>query len=277
MEILKDGKAERIEEFIRKIVLDILKETGYSETSEKKEESKVPQRRPESILVVFTGGTGSLDVVIEQLGKLSVKYKLYAIFSEAAKKILPQEKLKKIAQLEEVHSNNLYEIINECRVVILPTLTQNTAAKIVHGIRDTIATETVAVALMMEKKILACKDSLPSKVKCEGYMRVINDIIQKLNEFGVALCEAQKMSEEVEALIGRNISVSGVSSTSMQQSITEDKQKEITIDSKLITVETIRRLYDEGVRKINLPDKCIITPAAMDIIKDYKIALSRRA
>ncbi|MDI3501173.1 MAG: hypothetical protein PWP22_944 [Thermoanaerobacter sp.] len=273
MEILKEEEQRYIEELVKRIVSEILKKAGYSEAS-KEEEYKTPgkEESPGNILVVFTGGTGSLDAVAEELGKLSGKYKLYAVFSEAAKKVLPQEKFKKIAQLEEVCCDDLYEAINGAKVVVLPTLTQNTASKIACGIRDTVATEAVAVAIMAGKKILACEDSIPFTVKCQGYSKVINDIVQKLKEFGIVFCNAQKISDEVESLMCENDAMN--KSLSKKECEDENKVTEITIDSKLITGETIQKLYGEGIRKINLLGKCIVTPAARDMIKDYKITLN---
>jgi len=272
MEILKEEERGYIEELVRRIVSEVLKKAGYSETSKEEECKASGEERSENILVVFTGGTGSLDAVAEELGKLSGKYKLYAVFSEAAKKVLPQEKFKKIAQLEEVCCDGLYEAIDKSKVVVLPTLTQNTAAKIACGIRDTVATEAVAVAIMAGKKILACEDSIPFTVKCQGYSKVINDIVQKLKEFGIVFCNAQKISDEVESLMCENDAMN--KSLSKKECEDENKVTEITIDSKLITGETIQKLYGEGIRKINLLGKCIVTPAARDMIKDYKITLN---
>jgi flavoprotein len=273
MEILKEEEQRYIEELVRRIVSEVLKKAGYSEAS-KEEEYKTPgkEESPGNILVVFTGGTGSLDAVAEELGKLSGKYKLYAVFSEMAKKVLPQEKLKKNARLEEVCCDGLYEAIDKSRIVVLPTLTQNTAAKIACGIRDTVATEAVAVAILAGKKILACEDSIPFAVKNQGYFKVIDEIVRKLKEFGIIFCKAQKMSEEVESLICGSSEMNNL--LSKKECEYENKSTEITIDSKLITGEIIQKLYGEGIRKIKLPSKCIITPAARDMIKDYKITLN---
>lgn len=271
MEILKEEE-RYVEELVRRIVSEVLKKAGYSANSKEEECKASGEDRSKNILVVFTGGTGSLDAVAEELRKLSSKYKLYAVFSEAAKKVLPQEKFKKIAQLEEVCCNGLYEAIDISKVVVLPTLTQNTAAKIACGIRDTVATEAVAVAIMAGKKILACEDSMPFTVKCQGYLKVIDDIVRKLKEFGIVFCNARKMSEEVESLIYGDDAMD--KSLGKKEYEDENKAAEITIESKLITVETIQKLYSEGIRKINLPAKCLITPAARDMIKDYKITLN---
>lgn len=267
MEILKEEEQKYIDEIVKKIVSEVLKKVYEKEILEKEEKGN-KEEKSEDILIVFTGGTGSLDSVLEGLKKLREKYKLFAVFSEASKQVLPIKEFKENIQFEEIVPQNLYKVINESKLVILPTLTQNTAAKIAYGIRDTIASEAAAVSIIAGKKILACEDSIPCNSMPEEYSKLIKSILQTLKNFGIRFCRAENIFDEVENINGSDEIV-----CKKKEKTAEKEKTEISMDLKLITGETIQKLYKEGIRKIILPNKCIITPSAKDMIKDYKITI----
>lgn len=111
------------------------------------------KEQKEKLLLVFTGGTGNLDIVLSQLKAFSNQYCFLAIFSPAAQKAIGRERVRQDVEFEEVSGENLYDALSKADTVIFPTLTQNTAVKAAIGIRDSLASETLACGLLLKRRL----------------------------------------------------------------------------------------------------------------------------
>jgi flavoprotein len=238
--------------------------------NEQKEQKK-------KLLLVFTGGTGNFDKVMSQLITLSQEYHFLALFTPAFEKAIGREKVRQDIEFEDVSKEGLYDALSKIDTVIFPTLTQNTAAKASIGIRDSLGSEALACGLLLKKKVIAVTDSIPLRSMPVAYGRMVGEILKRLEQLGVYMCEGEELSE---ILLKRNDSVSikqAVNTTAAKESVSSEKltQTEAFVfeEKNPVTADVIYKAALEGYERIILKPKTIVTPMAKDTAKDKKITI----
>lgn len=242
----------------------------------------------ERLLLVFTGGTGGLDIVLKELKSLSSKYSYYAIFTPAAEKCIGKEKIRAYFDFEEIKEDDLYDTLSKINILVFPTLTQNTAAKAVYGIRDSIGSEALACGLLFNKRVIAAQDSIPLRHMPATYAHMVGEILTRLMNLGVDLCEAKNLSQAVlesrknpdEGQIPitcKKVDLIQVPKDDQditdKESCQDDKGILKLQDTSLITADKIYEAISKGYGKIVILPKTVVTPMAKDVAKDKNIVL----
>ncbi|MCS7232496.1 MAG: hypothetical protein N3C62_03295 [Synergistetes bacterium] len=250
-------KAEDKKIIVEEIVNEVLKKL-------KKEVSP-----KEKVIVVFTGAPGLIEKAIDELLKLKERFQLVVAFSESARRMKQFSEVRSRLEVDLLNEERFYEEVNEAKVVIFPTLTQNTAAKIAWGIRDCLASEIAACALIMGKKVIAVCESLSTEGVSTDYAFLLEEIAKKLVKLGVILCKV----EEVSLCLENGKSSVEISKSGLSEGV---KKKEFIFEGRVLTSETVNGVVSMGCSKIIIDSCSLITPLAADIIRDKKIEVVRR-
>lgn len=214
------------------IVQEVLKKIELNETAYKVERNRG--------LVIINGGTGNLEQIILELKKISEKYELDIVFSEAGEKIVRKEKFQNFNVIDKFEMETCEPLLKKNDIIILPLLTKNSCAKIAVGIRDNAVTYLISKALLAQKEIVAVYDSCIADNKT-AYGNQINFNIEKLKSYGIIFVKSSELSDYI--LNRRNLEINSL------------KEK------KIITAEDI---YDMKNKKIIISKSAIVTTLARE-------------
>ncbi|MEJ6466278.1 flavoprotein [Fusobacterium ulcerans] len=214
------------------IVQEVLKKIELNETAYKVERNRG--------LVIINGGTGNLEQIILELKKISEKYELDIVFSEAGEKIVSKEKFQNFNVIDKFEMETCEPLLKKNDIIILPLLTKNSCAKIAVGIRDNAVTYLISKALLAQKEIVAVYDSCIADNKT-AYGNQINFNIEKLKSYGIIFVKSSELSDYI--LNRRNLEINSL------------KEK------KIITAEDI---YDMKNKKIIVSKSTIVTTLARE-------------
>ncbi|RYD04013.1 hypothetical protein N752_16620 [Desulforamulus aquiferis] len=104
------------------------------------------------------------------------------------------------------------EPLRQADVVIIPVLTQNTAAKVALTISDTMASYLIISALMLSKPVIAARDAAEpinrpqvelSKLK-PAFREVLEGNLKKLSTYGIQLTSADNLSKVTKGFYFRS-------------------------------------------------------------------------
>ena len=214
------------------IVQEVLKKIESNEAAYKVERNRG--------LVIINGGTGNLEQVILELKKISERYELDIVFSEAGEKIVRKEKFQNFNVIDNFEMETCEPLLKKNDIIILPLLTKNSCAKIAVGIRDNAVTYLISKALLAQKEIVAVYDSCIADNKT-AYGNQINFNIEKLKSYGIIFVKSSELSDYI--LNRRNLEINSL------------KEK------KIITAEDI---YDMKNKKIIVSKSTIVTTLARE-------------
>lgn len=242
-----------------------------------KEKEKPAETGKESILLVFTGGTGNLDNILTQLKSLSGKYRFNALFSHAAQKAVGRDRVRKDIEFEDVPEEDLHTALAKTDIIVFPTLTQNTAAKGALGIRDSCASEALACGLLLKKRVIAVNDSISLRCMPAAYGRMVGEILKRLEQLGVILCNGDGLRGEIlkKAAEKEQKSADKPEDKSIAN-VTADtiSPRTFVLEGKgPVTSEVIFKAVVEGYDKLILAPKTLVTPMAKDTAKEKNITL----
>lgn len=154
-------------------------------------------------LLLFTGATIGYNKAIDNINKLKKDgWEFDVVMSKAAQDVIGIDTLKKDIEINNIitHDNMfvIRDLLQQNTIVIIPTLTMNSCAKIANCISDTLVTNIVSKALMSKKTIVAsingcCPENEERKL-------VYGDNLSDLHK--------KKLSENLEALRDYNINLS---------------------------------------------------------------------
>lgn len=214
------------------IVQEVLKKIESNEAAYKVERNRG--------LVIINGGTGNLEQIILELKKISERYELDIVFSEAGEKIVRKEKFQNFNVIDKFEMETSEPLLKKNDIIILPLLTKNSCAKIAVGIRDNAVTYLISKALLAQKEIVAVYDSCIADNKT-AYGNQINFNIEKLKSYGIIFVKSSELSDYI--LNRRNLEINSL------------KEK------KIITAEDI---YDMKNKKIIVSKSTIVTTLARE-------------
>lgn len=214
------------------IVQEVLKKIELNETAYKVERNRG--------LVIINGGTGNLEQIILELKKISERYELDIVFSEAGEKIVRKEKFQNFNVIDKFEMETCEPLLKKNDIIILPLLTKSSCAKIAVGIRDNAVTYLISKALLAQKEIVAVYDSCIADNKT-AYGNQINFNIEKLKSYGIIFVKSSELSDYI--LNRRNLEINSL------------KEK------KIITAEDI---YDMKNKKIIVSKSTIVTTLARE-------------
>lgn len=242
------------EEDVRRVVEEVLRELGLRERGGK------PPRMGRKLVLFFTGAPGLLEASMPALKRLSSSFDLVVGRSKAASSMADFDGLEGKLEARPLDLGDLYGELSSAEGLVLPTLTQNTAAKVAFGIRDCPGSELTACALLMGKKVVASRESLEAASIGSPYGRLLSEMSKRLEGLGVLLLPASRLDEP---FLGSKEEVAPPSRA----------EGEEVLEGGLLSEERAKRLVSAGVRRVLLKGKVLVTPLAADLLREHRVEL----
>lgn len=240
---------------IRRIVRKVLAE--MKKTSLPLSGGTETEKEKPTAVVFFCGCPDGLDEVSRDLSEFRRRFSLVGGYSQAAEALLDRDYMMREA-CSLLSQKELYEAVRHTGTVLFPNLSQNTAAKVVCGIRDTPGSEIMGYALKKGKRVLAARSYIcPGNAK-DPYSLFLRTVLENLEKLGVQLYSRGKLDSILdgkERLIGT--------------------QKTAGAPLTLVTVEMVREARAKGISKIQTEGRCIVTPLARDEAKKLSVELPK--
>ena len=232
---------EQLRELITRIVREMLAEQPRQET---------PAAGKPNALVLFSGALLGFDAALESLKRAGRHVNLDWRQTEAASRILDQERIAALGMTPAENS-------------LVPTLTANLAAKVAHGIGDCLASNVVAEFIMSNRPVIvatnaACPDSADKRgwfpQMPSGYAAMLRENLAALKSFGVHLATAETLDRVVGEVAGAG-----------------DAGR---CDARVVTESVIRSLTPGS--RLSVHRRAIITDLAREAAASSGITITRR-
>lgn len=167
----------------------------------------------QTALVVFTGGASGFNESLSELRKLLRDgWNVKVALSTSAEYIFTPELIRDQLNIDQVYLETenigLRPLYEEASILILPTLTTNTAAKIACGITDTMTTNLALQAITSGISVIATTDSsdfthmdrtqLGLDRYPESYKNLFDDYLDTLESFGMELVKSTDIYQAVQ-------------------------------------------------------------------------------
>lgn len=167
-------------------------------------------------LILFTGATIGYSQSIESINKLKRDgWEFDVVMSKSAQEVITVDSVKKAIGVSNIITNEngsvIKELLQRNNVIVIPTLTINSAAKIANCISDTLVTNIVSKALISGKPIVAsingcCPDN---KERREIYGDNLSDFHKKrlsnnleiLRSYNIKLSSSEKLYKNVNKIL----------------------------------------------------------------------------
>lgn len=262
--------------FIDKVIIDILSDQVL----------EAIRLRQKKITVLFTGvECQQFYEVISQLTALQKKgftisvvfsYSGCAIFdkySEIFTSLFPANLLFTSKLHDEV---SILKHVSDSHTLILPSLSNNSIAKVVLGISDSIPSMVIKNALVKQNKIIATANNVNKQDKTiSPYLAQLNEYIEKLKTFGICFVQLSDLDPTIDNLCNDfNQSQENHFHGHLNKLTGKEKQSNFHRNHLLSLKDVL--IHDEQ-KPIYINDNAIITPLAMDEIKRKKIQLINRS
>lgn len=233
------------------------------------------------VTIFLSGGSVNTDILLKGLADLNYKH-FDLVISESGKSMLNEESVQKLNG-KVIHSlYDLEESLSHTCLVLIPIMTRNTLAKTALGIADNLVTTGIARAIMMNKEILAVKDSFdanhPVNIANDlshnsFYNSMLENYESQLKRFGVKFIDLAEFKTVVQKKMTllptelKNIELTNQSNSSSNMDI----QNEVQLNSSILTLTDIRGYSDNALIKIK--PNTIVTPLAKDYIASHHMRL----
>ncbi|MFZ1284613.1 MAG: flavoprotein [Propionicimonas sp.] len=239
---------------------------------------------PRRALVLFTGALLGFEASLEGLRRIAADgVELDYVQTPSATRILDQDKIAALGMTEVSR-----KLVAEHQMLIVPTLTVNTAAKAAHAVADCLATNLFQEFVMANRPIVAvrtaaCPDS-PEKRDWfpnmpAGFAAVLRENLTRLDSFGVRLCSAARLHETVMTAwadhLGAPGPVAAVTPATPVASVPAATPAAIECHRTLISHGVVQPLPVGSLLRIEASAK--VTAMARDAASSRSIRIERRA
>lgn len=159
------------------------------------------REQPTNALVLFTGALLGFEASLDSLAALKPHVNLDWTQTPSAERVLDQQRIAAVGMTPASKS-----LVQGHDMLIIPTLTVNMVAKVVHGIGDCLASNVLSEFVMSNKPVVvavnaACPDHVDKRGwfphMPEGYAQVLRTNLTTLKSFGVRLSTAEKLDQTV--------------------------------------------------------------------------------
>lgn len=251
------------------------------------------------VLLFISGGEVNLKNVFETLASMKMlKYDI--VMTEASKKVIPEEYIANLNGRLIDCKVELTKAVRKDDIILVPIMTRNTLAKCATGIQDNLVTTGIAEALMMNKEVIAVKDSFdpqnPKNIslglsKNPAYNKFVLGYQDTLTNFGVRFIDSDDLKRTINDKFSINSelikSISSIDKTPIkEQSANKELNKEIKNANGVVNKAPINEKILSGVlttediiiaanssKEICVKEGALITPLAKDYIYNNKISV----
>ncbi len=178
------------------------------------------EQRQKTALVLFTGASIGFRQAIESLNKLQQNgWQFKVVISKAAEDVLTEDLIKKSLNIESVIKEDdkpdIKELLDQNNLIIIPSLTINTASKIANCISDTLITNIVSKAMMSGKKIIASlnaccieneeRKSIYGDNVSLAYKNKLKNNLETIKSYEIELTTSENLFYKVEKYSKKNL------------------------------------------------------------------------
>ena len=257
------------EKLVQLVTAEVLRQLGQVPLAIQDKAIQPPQKA----LAIFTGGTIGLEQSLGELLKLqALNIELTVVLSAAAKEIVGIKRIKDClgSDTSVITTQSSYpgKLLREADIVLVPVLTQNTAAKLAYTLSDTLATTLIMQALMLGKPVLAAinaadpQDSWRVKGnmgKCPpGLLQALRENLRKVEGYGIRLVQVEDLAAGSQKVMDCRV----------KTSLSIPQAKKSVLDAAAIKVAA-----GNGLKSITVAQGTIITPLARDVARDYGLEI----
>lgn len=243
----------------------------------KQEQGKNPGQTACSLrqaLVIFTGGSIGLETSLEELKMLQARgTELTVVLSPAAEMIVGEnwikEKLGKDIPIVTTQSPYPGKYLRLADIVLVPVLTQNTAAKLAHTLADTLVCTLIMQALMLGKPVIAAANAADPQ---DGWR-----LQKNMNQSPPALRAALENNLKKIAAYGILLTPVTNLAAAAQKVLTKESIANVlpvaaaTTKKQVIDAAFLRHAAQNGDQTVRVIRGSIITPLARDVARECNI------
>lgn len=183
------------------------------------------EQRQKTALVLFTGASIGFRQSIESLNKLQQNgWQFKVVISKAAEDVLTEDLIKKSLNIESVIKEDdkpdIKELLDQNNLIIIPSLTINTASKIANCISDTLITNIVSKAMMSGKKIIASlnaccieneeRKSIYGDNVSLAYKNKLKNNLETIKSYEIELTTSKNLFYKVEKYSKKNLNTNNL-------------------------------------------------------------------
>ena len=183
------------------------------------------EQRQKTALVLFTGASIGFRQSIESLNKLQQNgWQFKVVISKAAEDVLTEDLIKKSLNIENVIKEDdkpdIKELLDQNNLIIIPSLTINTASKIANCISDTLITNIVSKAMMSGKKIIASlnaccieneeRKSIYGDNVSLAYKNKLKNNLETIKSYEIELTTSENLFYKVEKYSKKNLNTNNL-------------------------------------------------------------------
>ena len=183
------------------------------------------EQRQKTALVLFTGASVGFRQSIESLNKLQQNgWQFKVVISKAAEDVLTEDLIKKSLNIESVIKEDdkpdIKELLDQNNLIIIPSLTINTASKIANCISDTLITNIVSKAMMSGKKIIASlnaccieneeRKSIYGDNVSLAYKNKLKNNLETIKSYEIELTTSENLFYKVEKYSKKNLNTNNL-------------------------------------------------------------------
>lgn len=250
-------------------------------------------QRQKTALVLFTGATIGFKQSIESLNKLQQNgWKFNVVMSKAAEEVLTEDLIKTSLKIENVIKEddkpNIKELLEQNNLIIIPSLTINTASKIANCISDTLVTNIVSKAMMSGKKIIASLNACCIKNKerqsiygdnvTEAYKNRLINNLETIKSYGINLTTSENLFYKVEKYNKKNLNTNNLGTNNQKQEEVKNPPQNKNLLSTKLTKKVISRadVYENrGYNCIFVDKGSLITDLAYEEAKKLNLKIMK--
>lgn len=258
------------EKIVELVTAEVMRQLGQKHLVTLEEQPNIPHKK---VLAIFTGGTIGLEQGLLELQKLqALSIEVNVVLSMAAEQVIGSkriiEELGSNINLVTAHSPYPGKLLRESDLVLVPVLTQNTAAKLAYTLSDTLPSTLIMQALMLGKPVLAAMNAADPQDgwRIKGNMgkgsptfsEALRQNLKKIEGFGIELVKVEGLAAGGQKML--------------QQLVKEAPQAPAG-KKGLMDAEGIKAAAGNGQSSITIPKGMIITPLARDVAREYGITI----
>lgn len=253
-------------DMVRRVVRAVIREMAGS-TSKKRPDSA--GRSGPRVLAIFHGGLGKVDEALGQVRRIESRCLRFSVFTVTSIRGRlcgrdVQEQTGAECVLDTVKPAGLDKVLDRSDLLLAPTFCLITATKVARLTADDLGSNIVLRALMQNKPVLASNDSFQilDRLVNRAIMADVDQMLGKLEQYGMALCATRDLEAHFEKMIGRKDE--------------PPRAHETTAELKWVTAEDVRNAVKEKKTRIELAPGGGITPLAQDLARELSIEIVGR-
>jgi flavoprotein len=231
-------------------------------------------------LVLFTGASIGFSQSIKALRTLKGEgWKFKVIITKGAENALGKSLLQDLLSIDDVITDdtdaNVNKLINDYKFIIIPSLTINTASKIVNCISDNLVTNIISHSMIVGKSIIAstnacCPDNVERNKMgfnaTEPYKDKLRNNLDLLRSYGIDTTVSENLADKVNQVLKRSYGIKKIDTDKPIKNYSA-----IKVDEKVISRSCI--LNNSNFSIIKVDKNAVVTDLAAEEAAKLNIKL----